>query len=109
MDGLTNRIDAAIDAARAEREVLRWILLSALWHGRPYGLLELVLLQTARDIPLNATADQVRAELMSLAKRGLVTVNREGPLWSAELTAEGEAVVDHRAPCPNDIARPKRF
>ena len=29
------RLDAAIDMARAEREALRWLMLTALWHARP--------------------------------------------------------------------------
>lgn len=106
---MENRIDAAIDMARAEREALRWILLSALWHGRPYGVSEHVLLMTARDVLLRSTADQIRAELSSLEKRGLVTIGKTQPLWWAELTAEGEAMVDYRAECPVDIARPPRW
>jgi Mn-dependent DtxR family transcriptional regulator len=62
-----------------------------------------------RDIPLRVTADQVRAELKSLAKRGLVDLVDDAPIWSAELTPEGEAVVDYRADCPPDIARPPRW
>lgn len=106
---MEKRIDAAIDIARAEREALRWIILSALWHGRPYGVNEHVLTMTVRDIPLRVTADQVRAEMVALEKRGLVKVGRDGPLWWAELTAEGEAVVDYRAEAPADIARPPRW
>lgn len=106
---MEKRIDAAIDLARAERETLRWIILSALWHGRPYGVNEHVLLMTARDIPLRVTADLVRSEMASLEKRSLVKVGRDGQLWWGELTAEGEAVVDYRAEAPNDIARPPRW
>ena len=73
---MQNRIDATIDMARAEREALRWILLSALWHARPYGATEHVLLMTARDVMLRSTADQVRAELCSLEKRGLVAIGK---------------------------------
>jgi hypothetical protein len=51
----------------------------------------------------------VRAELKSLAKRGLVDLVDDAPIWSAELTPEGEAVVDYRADCPPDIARPPRW
>ena len=106
---MDNRIDAAIDIARAERETLRWIILTALWHGRPYGVNEYVLQMTSRDIPLRVTADQVRSELASLEKRGLVKVGRDGPIWWGELTADGEAVVDYRSPAPIDIARPRKW
>lgn len=103
------RLDALIDTARAEREYLRWVILSALWHARPYGTTEAVIMGACRDIPLWVTADQVRAELKSLAKRGLVDLVDDAPIWSAELTPEGEAVVDYRADCPPDIARPPRW
>ncbi len=102
-------IHAAIDIARAERETLRWVLLSALWHARPYGTTEYVLLMTARDIPLRVTTDQIRAELASLCKRGYVDLGRDSPVWTAELSPEGEALVDYRAECPRDIARPPRW
>lgn len=106
---MQNRIDATIDMARAEREALRWILLSALWHGRPYGVSEHVLLMTARDVLLRSTADQIRAELVSLEKRGLVSLGKDQPLWWAELTAEGESVVEYRSDAPACIARPPRW
>jgi hypothetical protein len=97
----------AIDHARAEREYLRWVLLLALWHARPYGTNESVLLGACRDIPVRATNDDVRRELVSLAKRNLVTIKRRAQ-WIAELTADGEAVVDYRAEAPIDVARPRR-
>lgn len=103
------RLDGVIDHARAEREFLRWVILSALWHARPYGTLETVIMGACRDIPLRVTTDQVRAELRSLQKRGLVLLDDHAPIWSAELTADGEALVDYRAECPVDIARPPRW
>lgn len=106
---MQNRIDATIDMARAERESLRWVLLSALWHARPYGANEHILLMTARDLMLRSTADQIRTELHSLQARGLVHVGKQQPLWWAELTAQGEAVVDYRAEAPSDVARPARW
>ena len=102
-------LGAVIDNARAEREFLRWVILSALWHARPYGALENVILGACRDIPLRVTTDQVRAELRSLQKRGLLELQSDGPIWSAELSAAGEALVDYRADCPADIARPQRW
>lgn len=102
-------LEASIDVARAERETLRWVLLLALWYARPYGTTEHVLSRTAHDIPLAVTPDMIRCELDSLAKRGLVEVASDGPVWRASLTAAGEDVVDHRAPCPPGIARPKRW
>lgn len=100
--------DSFVDIARAERETLRWVLLYALWHARPYGTTEMVLVRTAQDVPLAVTSDLVRQELASLEKRGLLTIAR-GPVWKAELTADGEDVVDHRAPCPAGVARPSKW
>lgn len=97
-----------IDVARAEREYLRWIILLALWHARPYGTTEGVILAACRDVPLQVTADSVRRELASLAARGLVRVSR-GPEWHAELTAAGEDVVEYRAEAPAGIARPAKW
>ncbi|GIX17714.1 MAG: hypothetical protein KatS3mg119_1900 [Rhodothalassiaceae bacterium] len=98
-----------IDMARAERETLRWVLLLALWHARPYGTSEYVLLRTAQDIPLRVTPDQVRRELKSLAGRGLVTIRQDAPLWHAEIMPAGEDVVEYRAPAPAGIARPPQW
>jgi hypothetical protein len=103
------RLDAALDHARAERETLRWMLVTALWHARPYGTSETVLLTCAHDIPLCATADMVRKELGWLANHGLVKIDRSGPLWGASLTAQGEDVYDYRAEAPAGLARPPRW
>lgn len=103
-----DKLSAVIDHARAEREYLRWVILLALWHARPYGTTEGVILGACRDIPLRVTQDEVRRELASLAKRGLVQVT-EGPVWQAEITAAGEDVVDYRAEAPAGIARPPRW
>ncbi|SFK92536.1 hypothetical protein SAMN05216302_102133 [Nitrosomonas aestuarii] len=98
-----------VDIARAERETLRWILLYALWHARPYGTSEHVLLRTAHDIPLRVTSDTVRRELGYLKGKALVTLSENQPVWQAEITAEGEDVVDYRADVPPGIARPVKW
>ena len=98
-----------VDIARAERETLRWILLYALWHARPYGTSEHVLLRTAHDIPLRVTPDVVRKELGYLQGKGLITTAENQPVWHAEITADGEDVVDYRADCPAGIARPRNW
>jgi hypothetical protein len=103
-----DKLGAVIDHARAEREYLRWILLLGLWHARPYGTTEGVLLSACRDIPLRATTDEVRRELHSLEQRGLLKIER-GALWSAVLSPQGEDVVDYRADAPAGIARPPRW
>lgn len=100
--------DSMIDTVRAEREYLRWVILLALWHARPYGTTEGVILGACRDIPLRVTADEVRRELHSLEQRGLLRVT-QGPVWQAELTACGEDVVDYRAEAPPGVGRPARW
>lgn len=100
-----------IDIARAERENLRWIILSALVRAEPYGTNEHVLWRTAMDMPLEITPDQVRRELSYLAGKGLelITLNKSAPLWSAQITPAGSNVVDYRADCPVGIARPPKW
>lgn len=98
-----------VDMARAERETLRWIILAALWHARPYGTSEYVLLRAAQDIPINATPDMVRRKLHYLEGLGLVKVETGAPLWHAQLTPTGEDVVDYRAPAPVGVARPPKW
>jgi hypothetical protein len=104
----TRQIDRALDLARAERETLRWVLLTALWHARPYGTTESVILACAQDVGLCATTDFIRRELGWLDSHGLVEIHR-GPVWSAKLTALGEDVYDYRAEAPAGLARPPRW
>jgi len=103
------RIDAALDLARAHRETLRWVLLTALWHSRPYGAREDLLSLCAADTGVSATLDEVRRELCWLESHGLATVERKGPVWSAVLSAHGEDVYDYRAEAPAGLARPPRW
>ncbi len=109
MTDKADKLGAVIDHARAEREYLRWIILLALWHARPYGATEGVILGACRDIQLRVTLDELRREMASLAKRGLVDMDDRSPVWSATLTAAGEDVVDYRADAPAGIARPPRW
>lgn len=106
---MANPLGQAIDIERAERETLRWVLLTALWHARPYGALETLLAACAHDIPVRASAADVRRELGWLKAHGLVTIDERGPMWSAELTAHGMDVYEYRADAPAGIARPPRW
>lgn len=103
------RIDAALDVARAQRETLRWVLLTALWHARPYGALEDLLVRCAADVGLAATSDGVRRELGWLAEHGLVRLAQDAPVWDASLTARGLDVYEYRADAPAGLARPPRW
>lgn len=103
-------IDAALDLARAERETLRWVLLTALWHARPYGTTEHVLMLAANDAGLRATSVDVRAELDWLARHGLAEVECHGrPVWDVSITARGMDVYEHREDAPAGLARPPRW
>lgn len=104
-----DRIGAAIDIPRAEREVLRWTILVGLWHARPYGADETLLLSAARDAMLRTTESALRAEMGSLEKHNLITLNRKGPIWWAELSGLGEEVVEYRAEAPAGVFRPPRW
>jgi len=103
------RIDAALDLGRAHRETLRWVLLTALWHSRPYGAREDLLSLCAADAGVSATMDEVRRGLGWLESHGLATVERTGPIWAAVLSAQGEDVYDYRAEAPAGLARPPRW
>lgn len=98
-----------IDIARSEREVLRWIILSTLFHARPIGCNEHVLLRTAYDIPLRATQVMVRQEMGYLRDHGLISINDSDAYWFAKLTANGQDLCDYRADCPKGIARPPKW
>jgi hypothetical protein len=103
------RIDAALDLGRAHRETLRWVLLTALWHSRPYGAREDLLSLCAADTGVSATMDEVRRELGWLESHGLARIERHGPVWAAMLTAHGEDVYDYPAESPAGLARPPRW
>lgn len=105
----TRPIHTAIDIGRAEREVLRWVILDTLWHARPYGCDEQLLLSVCESVRLRATRAMLRAEMNAVALRGLATLDARGPIWAMQITADGEAVVDYRSDCPADIARPPRW
>lgn len=103
------RIDAALDIGRAHRETLRWVLLTALWHSRPYGAREDLLSLCAVDAGVSATLDEVRRELGWLESHGLAQLIKARAVWDAQLTALGEDVYDYRAEAPAGLARPPRW
>lgn len=100
---------ALIQLERAQREQLRWLMLCVLHAARPTGANEGLLLAAASDVRLIVSATMVRQELSALAKRGLVALHSAAPVWSAEISAAGEDVVDYRAECPTGIARPPQW
>ncbi len=98
-----------VNTDRATREELRWVLLRALWYARPLGCNENILRITAQDGSLPVTTLMIRQELNYLSKCKLVQLNNKLSVWHAELTADGENVVDYRTDCPLGIARPQQW
>lgn len=97
-----------IQVARAEKEFMRWVILSALSRAEPYGANEHVIARTVQDIPLRGTSDVVRRELAYLEGHTLVQVEKTG-IWAAKLTAKGSDFVDYRAEDIAGIARPPQW
>lgn len=100
-----------LDTTRAERENLRWLILLALWHARPHGCSEGVLVRTAQDIFIATTADVMRREMDYLQGFGLIEVqhNPNNPMWYGKLTSNGTNVVEYRADPPAGVARPPKW
>lgn len=95
---------------KQRREQLRWILLLALNHARPYGAAEIVLVGTAQAVYPDATALEVRRELSYLEGRKLVEVERApNGTWRAELERDGVDMVEYNIDCLPGIARPPKY
>ena len=99
-----------LDLDKVRREQLRWIMLLALNHARPYGTYEEVLLATAQAIYVDATALEIRRTLDYLKDRGLVQLRKE-PIgrWWADLTHFGTDIVEYTVDCEPGIARPEKY
>lgn len=99
-----------IDLEKQRREQLRWVLLLALNHSRPFGAQEVVLLGTAQGVYPDATALEIRRELGYLEDRRLVKVTRapSGP-WHAELIRHGIDIAEYTIDCEPGIARPAKY
>lgn len=99
-----------IDMEKQRREQLRWILMLALNHARPYGAAEIVLLGTAQGVYQDATALEIRRELTYLEDRCLVEIERSpAGTWRAELTRHGVDIAEYTVECQPGIARPPKY
>ena len=99
-----------VDLERAQREEARWRILRALDAGRPMPVSESVIWRTLTDATVPASPQQVRRELVYLQEKLLLSIlNREGPTWSAQLTAHGTDVVEYTVECPPGINRPQKW
>jgi hypothetical protein len=98
------------DLDKARREEARWRILGGLNAGRPYAVTESILFRLLHDVKLPLSPLDVRRELGYLEDRGLVKLaDKDGPVWSAELTRAGVDVVEYTVDCDPGIARPPKF
>ncbi len=108
---MLNDKDCVIDAEKAEREYLRWMIMVVLNAGRPVGAAESMILSAIQAIPLPVTQREIRRELEYLEDRKLVGIDGKGsrPLWHAKLTHHGVDVVEYTVDCLPGIARPQKW
>ena len=94
----------------ANREYLRWLILTTLNAARPVGTSEAIILNAIQTVPLQMTMLELRKELAYLADRSLVTITgKDSPCWHAELNHHGIDVVEYAVECLPGIARPKKW
>lgn len=100
----------SVDMEKLRREQIRWVLLLALNHARPYGTAEVVLLGAVQGVYQDATALEIRRELDYLEARRLVELAKapSGP-WHAELTGLGVDVAEYTVDVHPGIARPQKY
>ena len=95
---------------KTRRELVRWYLLLALNHARPYGCYEEVVLATVQGVYPDATQLEVRRELDYLEDRGLVQLRKEpSGRWWADLTRYGTDMAEYTIDCAPGIARPAKY
>ena len=100
----------AIDIEKAQRESLRWLILTCLNAARPIGTSEAIILSAIQAVPLDMTMMELRRELTYLEDRQLITITGKGsPSWHAELNYHGIDVVEYTVDCHPGIARPKKW
>ncbi|MGO1072311.1 hypothetical protein [Lysobacter sp. CA199] len=99
-----------IDQERIRREYMRWLILLALNHARPYGTVESVLVATLQAVYQDATGLEVRQHLDYLSDRDLVDLDkRPSGTWAADLTSKGTDIAEYTIDCEPGIARPQKY
>ena len=99
-----------VDMEKVRRETMRWLVLLALYHAKPYGTYEEVLLATVQAIYPDGTSLEVRRVLDYLEDRGLVDLRKEpAGRWFADLTRLGTDIVEYTVECDPGIARPAKY
>ncbi len=99
-----------LDMDKTRREQIRWVLLLAMNHARPYGANEQVLLATVRGVYQDATDHELRRELEYLDARKLATIEKSpsGP-WRGNLTRYGIDMAEYTIDCAPGIGRPEKY
>jgi hypothetical protein len=98
-----------LQAQRARREFMRWVLLLAANINRPVHSSVRFLLQVVQGEYADATELEVRRELDYLDSRKLLTITVD-PLnqISVDLTRDGIDVVEYTVVCDAGIMRPPK-
>jgi hypothetical protein len=98
-----------LQAQRARREFMRWVLLLAANINRPVHSSVRFLLQVVQGEYADATELEVRRELDYLDSRELLTITVD-PLnqISVDLTRDGIDVVEYTVACDAGIMRPPK-
>lgn len=98
-----------LQAARARREFMRWVLLLAANINRPVHSTQRFLLQVVQGEYPDATELEVRRELDYLDSRELLKIKVD-PLGqiSVDLTRDGIDVVEYTVECDPGIMRPAK-
>jgi hypothetical protein len=100
----------SLDLDRQRREFMRWVLLLALYNGRPVETWEGVLISTMQGVYADATKREVRVELDYLEERGLVKIKRAPDgRWFAELSRAGVDFMEYNVDAEPGIARPPKL
>jgi hypothetical protein len=92
----------------AQREHIRWIVLDAVNHGRPYPIAETLILRVIESLPIQCTALELRRELEYLEGKYVVLWRCEGAPWIVLLTSAGVDAVEYTVDVEPGIARPNR-
>jgi hypothetical protein len=98
-----------LDLEEARREELRWILLRTLDSARPIGASETIIRNSIDPCIPDLTIIELRRELDYLEDRGLLTIERDRPIWFVKINWHGVQIVEYKELCLPGIARPKRW
>lgn len=95
---------------QSEREMARWVVLQALYHGDGSLVAERLILSVLDAVPIKASASDVRAHLAYLESASLARLEKlPNGSWCASITKSGVDVVEYNVDCPAGIGRPRKY